>query len=85
MKRRMIVPLAAALLLLFASSQEKLREIVLSNAAQGYQLAFWFSAQDDLAEAQSISAESAAELPEYLIVLPENNSLQAPPEELKIA
>ncbi|MDD5175475.1 MAG: hypothetical protein PHQ05_03500 [Sterolibacterium sp.] len=65
--------------------QEKLREIVLSNTAQGYQLVFWFSAQDDLTEVQSIAAESAAELPEYLIVLSENNSLQAPQEELKIA
>ena len=66
--------------------QEKLREIVLSNTAQGYQLAFWFSAQDELAEAQNISAESAAELPEYLIVMPEeNNPLPAPASAMKVA
>lgn len=65
--------------------QEKLREIVLSNTGQGYQLAFWFSAQDDLMETQSGSAESAAELPEYLIVLPESPPLPAHGEELKIA
>jgi len=65
--------------------QEKLREIVLSNTTKGYQLAFWFSTQDDLAEAQSIATGSAAELPEYLVVLPDNNPLPTPAAELKIA
>lgn len=49
--------------------QEKLREIVLSNTAQGYQLAFWFSALDETS--QVLSAETLAELPEYLIVTPD--------------
>ena len=51
--------------------QEKLREIVLSNTPKGYQLAFWFSAQDAAGEVQNIPAEAAAELPEYLIVMPD--------------
>ena len=51
--------------------QEKLREIVLSNTPKGYQLAFWFSAQDEGGEVQNIPAEAAAELPEYLIVMPD--------------
>ncbi len=50
--------------------QEKLREIVLSNTAHGYQLSFWFSSGGESAD--SDASESTAELPEYLIVLPEN-------------
>jgi len=49
--------------------QEKLREIVLSNTGRGFQLEFWFSAKSELDE--SPSAEGSAELPEYLIVLPD--------------
>ncbi|MCX7175679.1 MAG: hypothetical protein NT159_17485 [Proteobacteria bacterium] len=65
--------------------QEKLREIVLSNTGQGYQLSFWFSSQDELTETPGISAESVAELPEYVIVLLGNDQLPVPIEELKIA
>ena len=64
--------------------QEKLREIVLSNTRQGYQLEFWFHSPDELPD-QDVSTESAAELPEYLIVLPENRLSPAPIEELKTA
>lgn len=49
--------------------QEKLREIVLSNTGQGYQLSFWFSSTSDLNESEP--PDEPAELPEYLIVLPE--------------
>jgi len=47
---------------------EKLREIVLSNTQQGYQLSFWFSAGSELNEPSP--TEGAADLPEYLIVMP---------------
>jgi hypothetical protein len=49
--------------------REKLREIVLSNAAQGFQLVFSFSPEAD-PEAQVLAADSSAEFPEYLIVSP---------------
>lgn len=49
--------------------REKLREIVLSNSAQGYQLVFSFS-PDDEPEAEALPADSSAEFPEYLIVTP---------------
>jgi len=49
--------------------QEKLREIVLSNTGRGFQLSFWFSLGDESTEAPV--AEESANLPEYLIVLPE--------------
>jgi len=64
--------------------QEKLREIVLSNTPQGYQLEFWFHLPDELPD-QNVSTESAGELPEYLIVLPEIHPFPAPTEELKTA
>jgi len=64
---------------------EKLREIVLSNTPQGYQLAFWFSAPDDLGEPQNVSSESSAELPEYLVVLAEDKPVPEQAAELKIA
>jgi hypothetical protein len=60
--------------------QEKLREIVLSNTPQGYQLAFWFSSQDESTEAQNSTVDSAGELPEYLVVLAANNPLPDAPE-----
>jgi len=53
--------------------REKLREIVLSNAAQGYQLVFTFSPDADAdadPESQALPADSSAEFPEYLIVSP---------------
>lgn len=49
--------------------REKLREIVLSNSAQSFQLVFTFSPDDD-AEAQALPADASAEFPEYLIVTP---------------
>lgn len=49
--------------------REKLREIVLSNSAQGFQLVFSFSPEGD-PEAQAPSADTSAEFPEYLIVTP---------------
>lgn len=48
---------------------EKLQEIVLSNTQSGYQLAFLFSAASDPEDSPKLDA-TAAELPEYLIVLP---------------
>jgi len=54
--------------------QEKLREIVLSRTLQGYQLAFWFSSEDELADTRNDSPEAAAELPEYLIVSSEDTA-----------
>ncbi|MFA7269719.1 MAG: hypothetical protein WC073_10285 [Sterolibacterium sp.] len=64
--------------------QEKLREIVLSNTPQGYQLAFWFSAQDEATETQVLPAEASAELPEYLIVLPDQIAPAIPARELAL-
>lgn len=55
--------------------QEKLREIVLSNTGHGYQLAFWFSSNSELNE--SPADEASPDLPEYLIVLPEEAPVQA--------
>jgi hypothetical protein len=55
--------------------QEKLREIVLSNTGQGYQLAFWFSSDGESNE--SPSGEVSPDLPEYLIVLPDEAPVQA--------
>lgn len=55
--------------------QEKLREIVLSNTGSGYQLSFWFSSSSELYEVPS--AEASAELPEYLIVLPDETPVHA--------
>lgn len=49
--------------------REKLREIVLSNSAQGFQLVFTFCPDED-AEAQALPADASAEFPEYLIVTP---------------
>ncbi|HUY04188.1 MAG TPA: hypothetical protein VMV33_12975 [Rhodocyclaceae bacterium] len=49
--------------------RDKLREIVLSNSAQGYQLVFSFSPEDET-EAEVLPADAAAEFPEYLIVTP---------------
>lgn len=49
--------------------REKLREIVLSNAGQGFQLVFSFSPDGD-PEAQVLPADASAEFPEYLIVNP---------------
>jgi hypothetical protein len=49
--------------------REKLREIVLSNVAQGFQLVFTFSPDAD-PEAQALPADASAEFPEYLIVEP---------------
>jgi len=49
--------------------REKLREIVLSNAGQGFQLVFTFSPDAD-PEAQALPADASAEFPEYLIVEP---------------
>ena len=64
--------------------REKLREIVLSNTPQGYQLAFWFSPQDESADNPALLAESSAELPEYLIVLPDQPAPAAHPHELPL-
>ena len=49
--------------------QEKLREIVLSNTGQGFKLSFWFSSTAEMNESEPV--EGPAELPEYLLVLPE--------------
>ena len=49
--------------------RDKLREIVLSSTAQGFQLVFLFS-PDSASDAQALPADSSAEFPEYLIVRP---------------
>lgn len=49
--------------------REKLREIVLSNTGHGFQLEFWFSSSSELEDAKS--SDDSADLPEYVIVLPE--------------
>lgn len=56
--------------------REKLRELVLSNTGQGYQLAFWFSSNSESHESPGDSIESSADLPEYLVVLPEKVPVQ---------
>jgi len=48
--------------------QEKLREIVLGNTPQGYQLSFRFSTEQDADLAAEIPVESSGELPEYVLV-----------------
>ncbi len=55
---------------------EKLREIVLSKSARCYQLAFSFLATDETGEPREEAADASAELPEYLIVLPESDAAQ---------
>ena len=48
--------------------QEKLREIVLGNTPQGFQLSFHFSPEQDADPASAITIETSGELPEYLLV-----------------
>lgn len=57
--------------------QSRLKEIVLSGDAQGYRLSFW------LADAEDAGAQkpAAADLPEYLLVLPDPASLAAAGEQ----
>jgi hypothetical protein len=50
--------------------QEKLREVVLTKAAQGYQLSFWFLSAGEQEDAGAAEPVSSAELPEYLVVVP---------------
>lgn len=50
--------------------QEKLREIVLAKTAQGYQLSFWFSPAGEQEDAGAAAPASSGELPEYLVVVP---------------
>jgi len=50
--------------------QEKLREIVLGKAAQGYQLSFWFLPTGDQEDAGVVETVSSGELPEYMVVVP---------------
>lgn len=57
--------------------REKLREIVLSNSAQGYQLVFSLSPEEE-AEVEALPADAAAEFPEYLIVTPGIEPTAAP-------
>jgi hypothetical protein len=49
---------------------EKLREIVMSKVAQGYQLSFWFSILDKSDVEETALGISPLELPEYMVVLP---------------
>ena len=50
--------------------QDKLREIVLTKIVQGYQLSFWFSPAGEQEDAGAAVPVSSAELPEYLVVVP---------------
>lgn len=50
--------------------QSKLREIVLTRTPQGYQLSFWFSPIGEQEDAVATATASSAELPEYLVVVP---------------
>ena len=64
---------------------EKLREIVLSNTPQGYQLSFLFGSLDEAADASDLpdtSAETSGELPEYIVVIPEPDEAASRPSEL---
>lgn len=57
--------------------QCKLREIVLSMTPKGYQLAFQFSLDGkELMDSTPLPEEALAELPEYLVVLPEQSGQQ---------
>lgn len=49
--------------------RDKLREIVLARGAQAYTLAFCFQAAD--ASPEDLPTEVRAELPEYVVILPE--------------
>jgi len=49
--------------------QEKLREIVLTKAGQGYQLSFWFSSADDREDARGEESAASADFPEYVVVV----------------
>jgi hypothetical protein len=48
--------------------QEKLQEILLGNAPQGFQLSFHFSPEQDTDSASTPAGETSSELPEYLLV-----------------
>lgn len=50
--------------------QDKLREIVLAKTAQGYLLSFWLSPAGEQEDSAAAVPESSAELPEYLLVVP---------------
>ncbi len=49
---------------------DKLREIVLASIPTGFQLSFHFSAEEGADEAAVPAADTAAELPEYLVIVP---------------
>lgn len=65
--------------------QEKLREIVLSNTAHGYQLAFWFSSTNEMEESVENAAENKVDFPEYLLVLPHEAAVHPSPPTTEIA
>lgn len=48
--------------------QDKLREIVLGNTPQGFQLSFHFSPEQGADSASATPVETSGELPEYLLV-----------------
>lgn len=50
--------------------QDKLREIVLARTAQSYQLSFWFTPNGEQEDADAVAPASSGELPEYLVVVP---------------
>lgn len=53
---------------------DKLREIVLERAAQGFRLSFWFSPAAESDDPRSEEPSASGELPEYLLVVPEEKS-----------
>lgn len=50
--------------------QQKLREIVLAHGGQGYRLSFTFSDVAAPEDEAALEGQPAAELPEYLVVMP---------------
>lgn len=54
--------------------QDKLREIVLAKTAQGYQLLFWLSPAGEQEDVGVAVPASSGELPEYLVVVPGEES-----------
>jgi hypothetical protein len=54
--------------------RDKLREIVLERVAPGFRLSFWFSPAAAGNDARDEGASATGELPEYLLVVPEESS-----------
>lgn len=67
---------------------EKLREVVLAETARGYQLTFWLSPPDEEGDFRSAQSSGRPELPEYLVILPEDEpspAVATPPDRIAAA